>query len=237
MKRITSFIAFFVLSLSICFTVSADSYGLQYSNYISTPTYYASQNCYGFAIGKIIATNPGYKTGSTYSSVPQFKACIISDLTALGYTVSTATSSTASLSSNQFMIAYCIGTWTGTSPHGDIIETSSLCYHFWRRNYNQSNFNHKFSTASGVMQFIPQPISANRQYTTDEAYNGITGILYPPVVRPAINGCTWGYLIVTGNNSINSIEDPFESACTDRSSWEDSSLGAQVFALLYDKDE
>ncbi len=153
---------------------NADSYGLQYSNYISTPSYYASQNCYGFVLGKIINADPGYRTGSTYNSRATFKACVISDLNSLGYSVSETDSPTASLASNQFMIAYCIGTWGGTDFNGNDHVMGPFAYHFWRRNYNQTLFNHKYSTSSGIMRFNYQPKSENRYYTTDESYNGIT---------------------------------------------------------------
>ncbi len=222
-------LAFSMTSITLAYSAN----DLVYSVYVSTPNNYASQNCYGYAIGRMIKRNPGYRNSLTYSTHAAFRACIISDLSSFGYTVTTVSSPSVSLSSNEDLIAYCIGKWAGTSSStGSYYETDNLAYHFWRRNYGSSNWLHKYGKESGIMRFKYSPISSNYYRTSNELYNGLTGLFIPPEIF-AKSTCTWGYLKVTLPASPNSFGNLPQSDFIDiNASGVDTSAAAQYAEYL-----
>ena len=102
---------------------------LKYSTYSYTPSNYSSINCYGYSIGRSVAVDPGYYSSKTYTSASSFKNCIISDLSALGYSVRTASSANATLNSNEVMIVYYYGMWC-TDDIGNGTTGEYKGYHF-----------------------------------------------------------------------------------------------------------
>lgn len=195
LRRTISFLLIvIVLSASSQICVTANAAGaddLQYSTYISTPNNYNSTNCYGYAIGRAQAVDPGYYSSTSYSSFNAFKSCIIADLTALGYTVRNLSSSSSSINSNEIMIAFFYGTWqTQPTSSGDFGEMHS--YHFWRKTTSSGSWYHKYGRQSGIMRFNYIPKSSNISRVCDEYYNGITH-QYNPASFYGITG-NWGYL-------------------------------------------
>lgn len=198
MRKIVCIVLCCVLLAGVAFASGSSS--LQYSTYSSTPSNYASINCYGYALGKSVAVDPGYYSSTSYSGSTSFKNCIINDLTALGYSVRTASSPNVTLRSNEVMIVYFYGTWrTGDIGNGTFGEASA--YHFWKKEHNSSPWYHKFGRQSGIMKFNYTPTSANKSYVSDEYYNGITGV-YNPASYFAYSG-TWGYIIFNYYSSVS----------------------------------
>ena len=220
---------FFVTT--VAFAYSAND--LVYSVFVSTPNNFASQNCYGYAIGRMIKLNPGYRNSLTYNTHASFRACIISDLNSFGYTVTVVSSPNISLSSNEYLIAYCIGKWAGTSSGtGSYYESDNLAYHFWRRNYGSTNWLHKYGIESGIMRFKYSPTSSNYYRTSNELYNSQTGLFIPPEIF-AKSSCTWGYLKVTFPVSQNASGDSPRSDLIDiNAKGVDTSAAAQYDAYL-----
>ena len=174
---------------------------LKYSTYSYTPSNYSSINCYGYSIGRSVAVDPGYYSSKTYTSASSFKNCIISDLSALGYSVRTASSANATLNSNEVMIVYYYGMWC-TDDIGNGTTGEYKGYHFWKKESAGSPWYHKFGRQSGIMKFNYTPSSSNRKYTSDEYYNGITDV-YNPASFFAQSGGTWGYIIFNYYSSVS----------------------------------
>ena len=198
MKKIICCLLCCVILSGVVFGASASS--LQYSTYTSTPSNYATTNCYGYVLGKAVAVDPGYYSSSSYNGSNSFKTCIINDLKALGYSVRTASSPDASLNSNEIMIAYYYGIWKTASMGGGTFGEEKS-YHFWKKEHNGSPWYHKFGTKSGIMKFKYTPISSNKGYVSDEYYNGITGV-YSPAGYFADSG-SWGYIIFNYYSSVS----------------------------------
>lgn len=199
MKKIISIFVSILLIVSFSITAFADSASdLEYSTYLWTPSNYNSINCYGYAIGENVAVDPGYFSAGSYEysnaiTGTQFKNLVVADLMALGYSVRTTTSPSATLSSDEIMIAYYYGGWEGTVGNNDFEERS---YHFWVKDDN-ANWNHKFGRSSGLMRFNYVPKSSNITKVSNEFYNGITGVYQPAVLfaNTSTLGGSWGYII------------------------------------------
>lgn len=199
-RRLTKKIIKILISILLCCTCimdgnrifAASASDLRYSTYSSTPSNYASINCYGFALGKSVAVDPGYYSSKKYyDNSTSFGECVAADLRALGYGVRYVSSPDATLKSNEVLIAYYYGIWrTKPLANGDYGEMRA--YHFWKRDHTNSPWYHKYGRQSGIMKFNYSPISANNQYVSDEYYNGITGVLCLPGYY-AVSG-QWGYL-------------------------------------------
>ena len=198
MKKIISIFVSILLIVSFSITAFAGSASdLEYSTYLSTPANYNSVNCYGYAIGLNVAVDPGYFSNGTYSNAvtgDQFKNLVVSDLSALGYTVRTTTNVNATLASDEIMIAYYYGGWEG-SIGNDVFEQRA--YHFWVKSSNNGAWNHKYGTSSGLMRFNYIPNSSNITKVSNEYYNGITGVYEPArIFANTLNlGGSWGYII------------------------------------------
>lgn len=198
MKKIFTILISVVLLLSFStMTYAGSASDLKYSTYLSTPSNYNSVNCYGYAIGLNVAVDPGYFSNNTYNesvTSSQFKNLVISDLTALGYTVRTTTNVNASLSSDEIMIAYYYGGWSGTVGNSEFEERA---YHFWIKSSNSGAWNHKFGKKSGLMRFNYSPYSSNIAKVSNEYYNGITGEYQSAKLFADTStlGGSWGYII------------------------------------------
>lgn len=209
---LTCFLLFvFVISLFAFPTLAAttdSAYQLMYSEHISTPTDYLTQNCYFYALGihsnaNLPIGDPGCFSGNSASC---FKDNVLADLSALGYTTTEVSNPNITLDSDQFLLSYYYGWWNSPILRFDIGEKRD--YHFWVRRDNyaaKTNWYHKFGVNSGIMLFNYTPVSSNAAFVCDEYYNLITDTynpahFYPASVHPnlGINSSgQWGLILVT----------------------------------------
>lgn len=166
MKKI--FCAILVCAMLVATASASGANDLQYSTYSHTPVNYASQNCYGYALGRAVAVDPGYYSSKSYNTLDQFEAAVIADLGALGYSVRKATSANASLKSNEVMLAYYYGTWRTREIGGGNFGEINNTYHFWLKPYTGASWNHKFGRSSGIMKANYIPMAANKSFVCDE---------------------------------------------------------------------
>lgn len=230
-KRIISMLLVVCLALgSTGFASAASPSDLQYSTYVRTPANYNSTNCYGYAIGRAVAVDPGYYSSRSYSDASTFRQCILMDLRAMGYSARVASSPSATLASNEVMIAYCYGTWRTKEVGGVFGE--EISYHFWLKGGNNSAWSHKFGRSSGIMNFNYTPSNSVRSYMSDEYYNGITGEYNPASFFASTDSATVGYIIFDfyGSSSVNRLADHVDPAMTS------GELDHSIAALIESRD-